>query len=76
MPGTVKKLNVSFYNRRAVLKIARELLGKILISCFDGVYVTGDITSDTIARLHEQRVGTQEGDEDTSRLVLPNAQEV
>ncbi|MBU6502787.1 MAG: amidophosphoribosyltransferase [Burkholderiales bacterium] len=45
-------------------------------SCFDGVYVTGDITSDTIARLHEQRVGTQEGDEDTSRLVLPNAQEV
>ncbi len=45
-------------------------------SCFDGVYVTGDITSDTIARLHEQRVDTQEGDEDTSRLVLPNAQEV
>jgi amidophosphoribosyltransferase len=45
-------------------------------SCFDGVYVTGDITSDTIARLNEQRVGTQEGDEDTSRLALPNAQEV
>jgi amidophosphoribosyltransferase len=45
-------------------------------SCFDGVYVTGDITSDTIARLNEQRVGTQEGDEDTSRLALPNVQEV
>ncbi|MGH8821808.1 MAG: amidophosphoribosyltransferase, partial [Rhodoferax sp.] len=45
-------------------------------SCFDGVYVTGDITSDAIARLNEQRVGAQEGEEDTSRLALPNAQVV
>ncbi|TAM51809.1 MAG: amidophosphoribosyltransferase [Burkholderiaceae bacterium] len=45
-------------------------------SCFDGVYVTGDITGDDIARMNEKRVGTQEGEEDTSRLVLPNAQEV
>ena len=43
MPGTVKKLNVSFYDRRDVLKIARELLGKILITCFDGVYTSGRI---------------------------------
>jgi amidophosphoribosyltransferase len=45
-------------------------------SCFDGVYVTGDITSDDIARMNQQRVGAQEGEEDTSRLALPNAQEV
>ncbi len=45
-------------------------------SCFDGVYVAGDITGDDIARMNEKRVGTQEGEEDTSRLVLPNAQEV
>jgi amidophosphoribosyltransferase len=41
-------------------------------SCFDGVYVTGDITSDDILRLNENRVGAEEGEEDTSRLALPN----
>jgi amidophosphoribosyltransferase len=41
-------------------------------SCFDGVYVTGDVTFDDIARLNEKRVGAEEGDEDTSRLALPN----
>ncbi len=41
-------------------------------SCFDGVYVTGDITSDDIARLNENRVGGEENQEDTSRLALPN----
>jgi amidophosphoribosyltransferase len=41
-------------------------------SCFDGVYVTGDITADDIARLNENRVGGDEAQEDTSRLALPN----
>lgn len=41
-------------------------------SCFDGVYVTGDITVADIARLNENRVGGEEGEEDTSRLALPN----
>jgi amidophosphoribosyltransferase len=43
-------------------------------SCFDGVYVTGDITLDDIARLNQGRDQTEEGEEDTSRLALPNAQ--
>ena len=42
-------------------------------SCFDGVYVTGDITAADIARLNEERVKPGEDDEDTSRLTLPNA---
>ncbi|MET4576011.1 amidophosphoribosyltransferase [Ottowia thiooxydans] len=43
-------------------------------SCFDGIYVTGDITDGDIARLNEKRVTPQqEGEEDTSRLSLPNA---
>ncbi len=42
-------------------------------SCFDGIYVTGDITSDDIVRLNEKRVGTNESQDDTSRLTLPNA---
>lgn len=41
-------------------------------SCFDGVYVTGDISSGDIARLNENRVGGDETEEDTSRLALPN----
>ncbi|MBX3588406.1 MAG: amidophosphoribosyltransferase [Ramlibacter sp.] len=44
-------------------------------SCFDGVYVTGDINADDIARLNQNRVGAEEGEEDTSRLALPNAQD-
>jgi len=42
-------------------------------SCFDGVYVTGDVTVQDIARLNEQRVQTAEDDADASRLALPNA---
>ncbi|MEY4345999.1 MAG: hypothetical protein RL032_1831 [Pseudomonadota bacterium] len=41
-------------------------------SCFDGVYVTGDISFGDIARLNENRVGGDESQEDTSRLALPN----
>ena len=42
-------------------------------SCFDGVYVTGDISADDISRLNETRLQVEEGDEDNSRLALPNA---
>ena len=45
-------------------------------SCFDGVYVTGDITAEDIVRLNQGRDKSEEGEEDTSRLALPNAQPV
>jgi amidophosphoribosyltransferase len=42
-------------------------------SCFDGVYVTGDITDADIARLGASRLGGEEGGlDDNSRLALPN----
>ncbi|MDD2810296.1 amidophosphoribosyltransferase [Rhodoferax sp.] len=41
-------------------------------SCFDGVYVTGDVTLEDIVRLNSHRVGGDEVQEDTSRLALPN----
>ncbi len=41
-------------------------------SCFDGVYVTGDITLEDIIRLNASRVGGDENQEETSRLALPN----
>jgi amidophosphoribosyltransferase len=44
-------------------------------SCFDGVYVTGDITDADIARLSQSRVGGDVAQEDTSRLALPNPQD-
>jgi len=44
-------------------------------SCFDGVYVTGDITPEDIARLNTSRVGGEEAGEDNSRLALPNHEE-
>jgi amidophosphoribosyltransferase len=43
-------------------------------SCFDGAYVTGDITLETIARMNQGRDQSEEGQEDASRLALPNAQ--
>lgn len=43
-------------------------------SCFDGHYVTGDITPDDIERMNQGRDQSEEGEEDTSRLSLPNAQ--
>jgi amidophosphoribosyltransferase len=59
----------------AMKKAIGSLNSKIIgfdASCFDGVYVTGDITSDDIARLNASRVGGEENQEDTSRLALPN----
>ncbi|MDD2917708.1 amidophosphoribosyltransferase [Rhodoferax sp.] len=41
-------------------------------SCFDGVYVTGDITLEDIERLNANRVDGDETLEDNSRLALPN----
>ena len=44
-------------------------------SCFDGIYVTGDITAEDIERMNAGRPAGVEDEEDTSRLALPNAQE-
>ncbi|GBU14866.1 hypothetical protein AwPolaro_02440 [Polaromonas sp.] len=49
-------------------------------SCFDGVYVTGDVTAETIAAMNSARADTmgasgEEGDVDASRLALPNPEQ-
>ena len=44
-------------------------------SCFDGVYITGDISDEQVTALNEGRNrGGEEEAEDSSRLSLPNAQ--
>ncbi len=59
--------------KKAVGALRSDLCG-FEASCFDGVYVTGDITQDDVTRLNEKRVGTEEDDGATSRLTLPNPQ--
>jgi len=45
-------------------------------SCFDGVYITGDVNPDDIAKINEARVGQEDPlEENSSRLALPNAQD-
>lgn len=39
----MKKVPLSFYNRRDVVKIAKELLGKIIVTCFDGEITSGRV---------------------------------
>ncbi len=60
--------------KRAIGSLSNRLAG-FDASCFDGVYVTGDITDADIARMNENRVGGDETQEDTSRLALPNHEE-
>lgn len=57
--------------KKAIGSLSTKLAG-FDASCFDGIYVTGDISSDDIERLNEKRVGGEENQEDTSRLALPN----
>ena len=42
----MKKLPLSFYKRTDVVTIARELLGKIIVTNFDGVITSGRIVED------------------------------
>ena len=61
--------------KQAVGKINTAVKG-FEASCFDGVYITGDISSEEVTALNEGRNrGGEEEQEDTSRLSLPNAQE-
>ena len=57
--------------KKAIGKLNSNISG-FDASCFDGVYVTGDITAGDIARLNEDRVKGDEAEEDSSRLALPN----
>ncbi len=57
--------------KKAIGKLRPAITG-FDASCFDGVYVTGDIFASDIARLNEDRVKGDEPEEGSSRLALPN----
>lgn len=58
---------------KAAVGAGNPALSGFEASCFDGVYVTGDIGVDDIARMRAARRGVSEDQEDVSRLALPNA---
>jgi amidophosphoribosyltransferase len=61
--------------KRAVGMLSKKIDG-FDASCFDGIYITGDITVETIAKMNAQRVdNSEDGDIDVSRLALPNPQD-
>jgi amidophosphoribosyltransferase len=59
--------------KKAIGQLGSNLAG-FEASCFDGVYVTGDIQAEDIVRMNSNRVKTEEDAVDTSRLALPNHQ--
>ncbi|MBU1358432.1 MAG: amidophosphoribosyltransferase [Gammaproteobacteria bacterium] len=65
--------------KRAIMKAApaspRVPLDGFDASCFDGVYVTGDIDLEAILRMSGNRPRIEEDEEDSSRLALPNHSE-
>ena len=65
---------------KRAIRLLNPALDRFDASCFDGVYVTGDVTAETIAAMNSARADTAEkigedGDVDVSRLALPNPQE-
>jgi amidophosphoribosyltransferase len=66
--------------KRAILKAMPGTPGTLKLdgfdaSCFDGVYVTGDIDTEAITRMNGNRPRIEETEEDSSRLALPNLSE-
>ncbi|MGQ9725039.1 MAG: amidophosphoribosyltransferase [Tepidimonas sp.] len=66
--------------KRAVGALNPSLRG-FEASCFDGVYITGDVTLETVAAINAPRqvaisADASDDDDGVSRLTLPNAQEV
>lgn len=66
--------------KQAVAKAARVTGGQLKLdgfdaSCFDGVYITGDIDTEAISRMNNNRPRIEETEEDSSRLALPNLSE-
>ncbi|MBS0467600.1 MAG: amidophosphoribosyltransferase, partial [Proteobacteria bacterium] len=62
--------------KQAVGKVNTKVEG-FEASCFDGFYITGDISDEEVTALNEgrERGGDEDEDEDASRLSLPNAEE-
>jgi DNA-3-methyladenine glycosylase len=66
----IKKLDDSFYNRNDVLKIAGELLGKILVTKFDGQFTSGRIVETEAYRGETDKASHAYGGRRTKRTEI------
>jgi DNA-3-methyladenine glycosylase len=67
MSGNLKILDQSFYNRKNVVRVARDLLGKILITQLDGVRSSGRIVETEAYAGFEDRASHAFGGRRTAR---------
>lgn len=74
----VDAMKAAIFKLAPETKVATSAICGFDASCFDGVYVTGDVSGDDITRLRDSRVSSAkktEDQEDSSRLALPNLSE-
>jgi amidophosphoribosyltransferase len=55
---------------KAAVRAVNPKLMQFETSCFDGVYITGDVTSEYLASIERQRASRQESEEDTENNQL------
>jgi DNA-3-methyladenine glycosylase len=67
MTGNLKKLDESFYDRKDVVRIAKELLGKILVTQLDGIRSSGRIVETEAYAGFEDRASHAFGGRRTAR---------
>ncbi len=65
--NATNRLTTAFYLRDDVVAVARDLLGKVLISCFDGVRTAGIITEVEAYRAPDDRACHAYGNRRTAR---------
>src|SRR5678815_6122649 len=63
----MKKVPLTFYKRKDVVSIARELLGKIIITNFDGVITSGRIVETEAYVAHTDKASHSFGGKRTAR---------
>jgi DNA-3-methyladenine glycosylase len=63
----LRKLGIDFYNRKDVLQIARELLGKIVVTKFDGLVTSGRIVETEAYTARDDRASHAFGGKRTAR---------
>jgi amidophosphoribosyltransferase len=54
----------------AAVRAVNPKLTQFETSCFDGVYITGDVTSEYLASIERQRASRQESEEDAENNQL------
>ncbi|MDX1911095.1 MAG: DNA-3-methyladenine glycosylase [Saprospiraceae bacterium] len=66
-PTKIRRLSLDFYTRTEVVQVARDLLGKVLVTRFDGAVTAGMITETEAYRAPDDRASHAYGNRRTAR---------